>query len=352
MQQWMTEALSHEPSSTARLPSAQGSIGRRGGKGFHKVRGRVRWSAYLYLVPAFVIIGAFHIVPVFYAIFVSLQTGPITDFRFVGVQNYIQALHSQDFWSSLGTTFAYAFMTLPFDIVLGLFFAYLLFRGVRRPGLYRVIFFLPYVVSTVGSSIVWAWVFDPSSGIANLVLQHLGIAPLRWLIEPRGVGQVLAQQLHLSIPAWARGPSLALVAVAIYTVWQTLGYDIVIFLAGLTNLPNDLYDAARVDGANEAQLFRYITVPLLAPTTFFVIVISVIASLQSFNQIFAMNTAAAQSLGGPLGSTNTLTVYIFNELYTYADYGYASTVAVLLSLLILVLTLFNFRFLGRRSEPD
>ena len=110
------------------------------------------------------------------------------------------------------------------------------------------------------------------------------------------------------------------------------------------------FEASRIDGANSVQLFRYITVPLLAPTSFFVIVISVIASLQSFNQIFAMNTAAAQTLGGPLESTNTLTVYMFNQLYTYSNYGYASSIAVLLSIVILIFTLINFRVLGRQPE--
>jgi multiple sugar transport system permease protein len=290
---------------------------------------RVYWRAYLYLVPAYLIVGTFHIAPVFYALYISLNTGSINRFRFVGLGNYVRALSGHDFWGSLGTTFTYAFLTLPVTIVLGLFLAYLLYRGVRKPGIYRVIFFLPYVISTVGSSIVWAWIFDPSSGLANLILRYLGIGPLRWLIEPRGIGEVLAQNAGVTIPSWAYGPSVALLAIVIFTIWQSMGYDIVIFLAGLTNLPTELYDAARIDGANEVQLFRYITVPLLAPTTFFVVVISVIASLQSFNQIFAMNKAAAQSLGGPLGSTNTLTVYMFSELYTYADYGYASTIAVL-----------------------
>jgi ABC-type sugar transport system permease subunit len=342
VQRLSTDRPGRAPSSLQRSQAPSGRGRRR----------HIQWSAYLYLLPAYAIIGGFHILPVFYAIYVSLQTGPITRFRFVGLDNYIQAVHSSDFWHSLATTFIYAGMTLPFNIVLGLFFAYLLYRGIRKPGAYRVVYFLPYVISTVGSSIVWAWIFSPSGGLANIVLKRLGITPLRWLIEPRGVFAVLAQNAHVSIPGWASGPSLALVAVAIFTIWQTLGYDIVLFLAGLTNLPSDLYDAARVDGANEAQLFRHITVPLLAPTTFFVIVISVIASLQSFNQIFAMNTAAAQPLGGPLGSTNTLTVYMFNQLYTYANYGYASTVAVLLSLIILALTLLNFRFLGSRTRVD
>jgi multiple sugar transport system permease protein len=242
-------------------------------------------------------------------------------------------------------------MTMPFTIALGLFFAYLLYQGVRGRGIYRTVFFLPYIVSTVGSAIVWAWVFDPASGLANFILTRIGLPPLRWLIEPTGVFELIATQMHWTIPTWAYGPSLALVAVSIYSIWQSMGYDIVIFLAGLTNIPSELYEAARIDGANPLQLFRYITVPLLAPTTFFVLVISVIYSLQAFNQIFAMNKASAQTtLGGPLGTTSTLTVYMFDQLYTYSNYGYASAIAILLSVLILAFTLFNFRFLGRRVQ--
>jgi multiple sugar transport system permease protein len=312
-------------------------------------RVRAQWPAYLYLLPAFAVIGTFHIFPMFYTIYVSLNRGAINRFRFVGLANYAQAVTSSDFWSSLATTFVYALMTMPVTMILGLFFAYLLFQRVRGQGVYRTVFFLPYVISTVGSSIVWAWVFDPSSGLANLILKGLGLQPLRWLVEPRGVGEIIARQLHTTVPTWAEGPSLALVAIAIFTIWQSMGYDIVIFLAGLTHIPGELYEAARIDGANGWQLFRYITIPMLAPTTLFVVVISVIGSLQSFNQIFAMNRAAAQTLGGPLGSTNTLTVYMFDQLYTYANYGYASTLAVLLSLIILALTLFNLRFFGRHT---
>jgi multiple sugar transport system permease protein len=313
-------------------------------------RRRIQWSAYLYILPAFVIISAFHIIPVFYAIYISLNKGPINKWKFVGLENYIRAFSGAEFWSSLGTTFTYSLLTMPFTIMLGLFFAYLLYQGVRGRGVYRVIFFLPYVVSTVGSAIVWAWVFDPQSGLANFVLKRIGIEPLRWLIEPTGVGELIADRMGWTIPTWAHGPSLALIAISIFAIWQAMGYDVVIFLAGLTNIPGELYEAARMDGANGVQLFRHITLPMLAPTTFFVIVISVIYSLQSFNHIFAMNHAAAQSLGGPLGSTGTLTVYMFDQLYTYSNYGYASAIAIILSLIILALTLFNFRILGRRVQ--
>ncbi|HEX7568551.1 MAG TPA: sugar ABC transporter permease [Anaerolineaceae bacterium] len=309
---------------------------------------RIDWSGYLFILPAFVVLGIFHIFPVFYAFYTSLNKGAINKFQFVGLDNYTRALGSSEFWSSLGTTFTYTLMTIPITILLGLFFAYLLFNVKRGKGVYRSIFFLPYVISTVGSAIVWAVIFDPTSGLANQLLKIVGVGPLRWLIEPSGIFEVLGGQAA-GPSSWLGGPSVALVAIAIFTIWQSMGYDIIIFMAGLTNLPHELYEAARMDGAGPLQLFRYITLPLLAPTTFFVIVISVVGSLQSFNQIFAMNTAAAQSLGGPIGSTNTLTVFMFNQLYSYSNYGYASAIAVLLSLIILVLTLVNFRYLGRRS---
>ncbi len=202
-------------------------------------RRRYEWSAYLYILPAFAILAVFHIFPVFYAIFISLNKGPINHFAFVGLSNYARALGGPDFWSSLVTTFVYALMTLPFTMLLGLFFAYLLYQGIRGKGFFRTVFFLPYVISTVGSSIVWAWVFDPSSGLANQVLAPLGIGPYRWLIEPTGVFQVLGAQFNWNLPAWLQGPSLALLAIAIFSVWQSLGYDIVIFLAGLTNIPGE-----------------------------------------------------------------------------------------------------------------
>jgi multiple sugar transport system permease protein len=316
----------------------------------HSWRQRTDWTAYLYILPAFAILGVFHLFPVGYALFLSFNRGPINQFQFTGLQNYTQALLNPSLWRAVSNTFAFALLTLPITMALGMLFAYLLFQGVKGQATYRVLFFLPYVISTVGSSIVWAWIFDPANGLANQILGHLGVAPLRWLIEPRGVFVIAFGSLGIQPPTWLQGPSLALVAIAIFTIWQSMGYDIVLFLAGLTNIPGELYEAAEIDGASRLQLFRYITVPLLSPTTFFVLVISVIASLQSFNQIFAMNSAAAQTLGGPLEGTNTLTVYMFNQLYTYSNYGYASTIAILLSILILAFTLINFKFFGKRSE--
>jgi multiple sugar transport system permease protein len=313
-------------------------------------RPRAQWFAYFYLLPAFIIIGVFHILPVAYALWISMQTGAVRRFQFAAFTNYARALDAPEFWSALQTTLFYSLGTVPLTMVLALGIAYLLFQRIRGKSIYRMIFFMPYVISTVASAIVWAWVFDPRTGLANHVLAVFNIPPQQWLIEPTGVFKLIGEAWNLALPAWAEGPSLALVAIMVFAVWQSLGFDVVLFLAGLSNINTELYEAARIDGANGWQVFRYITVPLLAPTTFFILVISIIFSLQAFNHIFAMNRSAAQPLGGPLGSTRTLSIFMFQALYEQNRAGYASAIAVLLSLMILAFTFIQFRILGRRTE--
>ncbi len=311
---------------------------------------RVQWFAYLYILPAFLIIGIFHILPVGYALWLSLQSGTVRRFQFTGLDNYVRALTAPEFWSALQTTLFYTLGTVPFTMALGLGIAYLLFQKIRGRSIYRTIYFMPYIISTVASAIVWAWVFDPRTGLANYALALFGIPAQQWLIEPTGIFKLIGENLQISVPGWAEGPSLALVGIMIFAVWQALGFSVVIFLAGLGNINVEVYEAARIDGATGWQVFRYITIPLLAPTTFFILVISLIFSLQAFNHIFAMNRSAAQQLGGPLGTTRTLSIFMFQALYEQNRAGYASAIAVLLSLMILGLTLLQFRVLGQRGE--
>ncbi len=313
-------------------------------------RPRVQWFAYLYILPAFLVIGVFHILPVGYALWLSLQAGTVRRFQFAGLDNYVRALTAPEFWSALQTTLFYTLGTVPFTMALGLGIAYLLFQKIRGRGVYRTVYFMPYIISTVASAIVWAWVFDPRTGLANYALGLFGIPAQQWLIEPTGVFKLIGASLQISVPGWAEGPSLALVGIMIFAVWQALGFSVVIFLAGLGNINAEVYEAARIDGATGWQIFRYITIPLLAPTTFFLLVISLIFSLQAFNHIYAMNRSAAQQLGGPLGTTRTLSIFMFQALYEQNRAGYASAIAVLLSLMILGLTLLQFRVLGGRDE--
>ncbi len=330
------------------------------------------WFAWLYLAPALIILTIFHIIPVAYALWISMQYGTVRNFRLactdadtvakipeaLGVlrgflacfDNYNRALNAPEFWDAMKVTLFYVVGTVPVTMFAALVVAYLLFQKIRGRGVYRAIYFMPHVISTVASAIVWAWVFDPRNGLANHFMQFLGLPPQQWLVEPYGIFKLMGEYFGVLVPEWAEGPSLALVSVMIFSFWQYLGFDVVIFLAGLTNVNPELYEAGKIDGANGAQLFRHITIPLLAPTIFFVTVISVIGAFQAFNHIFAMNRMVAQPLGGPVGATRTISVLMFNTLYAQQRAGYATSIAVLLSLVILALTLIQFKYLGRRGE--
>ncbi len=313
-------------------------------------REHVDWIGYIYLLPALLILTVFHILPAGYAFWISMQGGRIRNFQFIGLDNYINALEAPEFWGALQNTVFYVLGTVPFTMGLGLVVAYLLFQKIRGRGVYRVIYFLPHVISAVASAIVWAWVFNPTGGIANRLLEILRVPGQKWLIESDGLFKLIGAGMGVAVPNSLGGPSLALVAVMIFALWQALGFDVIIFLAGLTSINSELYEAGRIDGANGWQLFRHITIPLLAPTIFFILVISVIGSFQAFNHIYTMNIAASQPLGGPLGTTRTISIYMFDQLYNQNRAGYATSVAVLLSMIIFALTLVQFRFFERGGK--
>lgn len=327
-------------------------------------------TAYLFLLPAAAIIFTFHLWPVVRSFWISLHDWRIRaeTAKFIGVANYQKVLQDDQFWNSLKVTTFYVVGTVPLQLILALFIAYLLFQKVRGLGVYRTIYFLPYITSLVASAAVWATIFNPQHGLMNMVLGAVGIPPQRWLIEPRGVGELIFGHFGLTAPGgalgpsawlrtglskgWAEGPSLALVGIIIFVIWQRLGFDVVIFLAGLGNVPSELYDAAKIDGAGRWQLFRHVTIPLLSPTIFFLTLISVIGAFQAFTHIYTMNTAAAQVTGGPLGSTSTVTIYLVNwfrgEAVPRVSFGYASAIAFVLFFVILGLTLIQNRIGSRR----
>ncbi len=300
--------------------------------------------AYLMLLPAAVVLAVFHLWPVGYAFWLSLHryglrlTGP-----FVGLDNYRRLLGDDKFWSSLATTLSYVIFTVPVSLALSLFIATLLFQKIRFLSVYRTVFFMPYITSLVAAAAVWATLFNATpDSPANRVLAWFGVPWQKWLIEPNGVFQLMAGRWGISLPEWAQGPSLALVTIMLFVVWQRLGYDVVIFLAGLGAIPRELHDAAEIDGAGRWQLFRYITLPLLSPTTFFLTILSTIGALQAFTHIITMNAAAAQPKGGPLDTTMTATVYLFKIFYGEVgrpDYSYATAVAFVLFFIILGFTL-------------
>lgn len=211
---------------------------------------------------------------------------------------------------------------------------------------FRMMFFMPYITSTVASAAVWAYLFSPDYGPINSFLRSIGLPGQKWLGETRGVLELAFLPLGVRLPAWAAGPSLALISLIVYTTWVFVGYDTVIFLAGLVNIPKELYDAAKVDGADGWRLFRHITFPLLSPTTFFLLLITVIGTFRAFNHIYIM------TMGGPGDATTTASIFIFNQMVSYNRYGYSAAISFIVFAVILVLTILQNKFAGERVIYD
>jgi multiple sugar transport system permease protein len=299
--------------------------------------------AYLLLLPAFAVLGVFEFFPVFFGFRISLCNWRVIGCaEYLGLGNYTRAFGDSDVWHSLMVTATYSILSVPIQLGIALVLAYLLFQKIRGKAIYRVLFFMPYITPTVASAAVWAFLYSPDKGLINQAITALGGGRLRWLGEPRGVFELMANNWGISLPDWAGGPSLALVALILFTTWVFVGYDMTIFLAGLGNIPAELYEAAKIDGANGWQLFRRITIPLLSPTTFFLSVLTVIGTFKAFNHIYVM------TMGGPGDATRVASVLIFEQMYQYNRYGYSAALSFILFAVILALTVIQNRLAANR----
>jgi multiple sugar transport system permease protein len=255
----------------------------------------------------------------------------------------IVASGDADMWQGLKVTVFYSIGTVPFQLMFALFLAVLLYRHARGSEIFRMIFFLPYVTPVVASAAVFKGMFSnrPQAPVNSLV-RFLGLEPQLWLREPNGVFNLLAERAGIDIPGWAAGPSLALVAIMIFSIWTFVGYNVVIYLAGLVNISKELTEAAEIDGANRWQIFRHITFPLLSPTTYFLSLVGIIGTFKAFRHIWVMRDGAA------LGTTDPFSVVIFAEFFEKTRYGYAAALAFVLFAIILSLTYINNRVQGSR----
>jgi multiple sugar transport system permease protein len=297
--------------------------------------------AYGLLSPALVLFLGFTAFPVVFGVVISLFNWRIVPREFIGLGNYARALApGSEMWAALGTTITYSLLSVPVQLALAFLLAFLLFQKIGGKSFFRVALFLPYVTSTVASAAVWARLYSPDSGIINEALQGLGLEPLKWLLESKGILTLAANGLGVALPAGVTGPSLALVSIIIYTTWVFVGYDMTIFLAGLGNIPTELYEAARIDGASGWRLMRHITLPLLSPTTFFISLITIIGTFKAFNHIWVMT-------GGDNGTT-TASILIYQQMYEYQRAGYASALAFLLFSVILVVTIAQNKLASER----
>ncbi len=303
-------------------------------------------SALLYILPAAAVVFTFRLVPILAAFtfsFFDIKMGALVGY--VGLGHYGKLFQDPTFWHSLSTTLWFVLGTVPPAIFASLFFALLLNRKIRALGLYRMVYFIPVVTSMVAVAVIWKWILEPEIGILNFLLEGLGAGRLGWLSESRGIFQMMAGSIGIHLPDWAGGPSLALISLALVNTWKGLGYNIVIFLAGLQNIPQQQYEAARIDGAGNWQLFRYVTWPMLSPTTFYVFIMSTIVSFQTFSLVYLMTSPP----GGPEDSTKVLVYYLFDKGFTPpASLGRASAVALVLFIIILTLTIVQRRVAEKR----
>jgi multiple sugar transport system permease protein/sn-glycerol 3-phosphate transport system permease protein len=279
-------------------------------------------APWLYLAPALLCLGLFVYWPVVWSLWLSVHRWDfLAESRpFVGLANYRELVGSGEFHNALERTFLFTLFTVPLRLGLALLLAQLLVEATPLRRLARAVLFAPYATSGVAVALVWSWIFNADVGLANALLRALGAAGLPWLTST----------------------DLAILSVAIVAVWKSLGYDVVVFTAGLAAIPRDVHEAASLDGAGRFARFRYVTVPLLMPTTFFLLCVMVIDSFQTFTLV------AVMTRGGPAWSTDLLVHLLYRTSFVYFEIGRGAALAIVLFVGLLFLTWLQFRTIGRR----
>ncbi|MDT8899442.1 sugar ABC transporter permease [Thermanaerothrix sp. 4228-RoL] len=274
-------------------------------------------TALIALLPAIIVFGVFNIIPLGYTAYLSLLKwdGFSIERQFVGFQNFLELLSSTYLWNSLKATIYYTLGVIGLSLPFGLLVAILLNSGLKGQVAFRTLYFLPVVTSTVAASMVWKLMLDPGSGYINVILREIGFSP----------------------PAWLRDTHWAMPAVILLGVWKRIGFNMVIYLAGLQSIPREYYEAARVDGATSLAQIRYITIPLLAPTTALLIVMAMIDSFLLFDQVFVLTG------GGPAGATDVIGFLLYRYAFRYFDLGKASAIAWIMFIFIASVTLIQWR---------
>jgi ABC-type sugar transport system permease subunit len=276
---------------------------------------------------------------------VSASLGAAAFFFFVDFKRMWE-LGNDDFFRSLIYTVFYSAGTVPMQLALSLVLAYVLFQGIRGQGWFRLIYFLPYIAPSVATAVVFKRIFSlRETGLANEFLSVVGIPPLKWLHEAKGINPLMLDLINQGLGtnlqwptiadplgAFLSGPSLALVSIIIYNIWVFVGYDTVIYLAGLGNIPHELYEAAKIDGAGTWSLLRRVTIPLLSPTTFFLMVIGTIGTFKAFNHIWIMYERASR------GTVDVASVLIFRVFRSNGQFGEAAAMSFILFGVILALS--------------
>ncbi len=280
---------------------------------FAKFINNQNYAAWIFILPAILGTFIFIIIPMICSFGLSFTKWDLLNsVEFVGLQNYVQLFQSDLFYKILSNTVVFALATSILGVIIPLILASILNSKIRGSEFYKTAYFLPFITPMVVVGIVWAWIFDPNIGLLNQVLQ-----------------------IHIN---WLYDSKYAMQALIIVSVWKLIGYNMIIFLSSMSGISQSMFEAAKIDGANAFQTFKNVTIPLLSPTIFFVVIITAISSFQVFDLIYLMTQ------GGPFDSTNVLVYAIYKNAFEYFHVGKASAIAYVLFLIILVLTLVQWHF--------
>ncbi|MFD0959692.1 carbohydrate ABC transporter permease [Paenibacillus chungangensis] len=279
-------------------------------------------AAYLFTLPAFLILFGFHIMPAFVSLWLSLfEWNGLTDKWFIGIDNFIQAVQDKAFLKSIVNTFLLAAISIPLSLSLATVTAVLLNQKIRGLAMYRTIYFIPVVTMMIAVGVIWKWMYNSDFGLINILLGYA----------------------QLPQPNWLTDPAFIMLSIALVAVWSNIGYNVVILLAGLQGISGSYYEAAEIDGASPVHKFFRITLPLLTPSLFFLLVISLISTLQVFDLIFVMTNGNSTLLE----TARTMVYGIYEQGFINFNMGYASAQAVLLFVIIMIITLIQMRWQKR-----
>jgi multiple sugar transport system permease protein len=281
-----------------------------------QLKPKVNWReaiwGYIFVAPGFFFVFAFVLIPVVSALGISFTNwNLINSPQFVGLENYQQILTDPVAVKTLLNTFYFTFISVPVSLAISLVLAVLLNQKIRGLTFFRTAFYIPVISSTVAVAMVFLWIFDSNYGLMNQFIGIFGVSPINWLTDTR----------------------FAMPAVIMVTVWRSLGFNMIIYLAALQDVPSDIHDAAAIDGAGEIQKFFNIILPLISPAVFFTSITGIISSFQSFDLVYNMTN------GGPARSTYLIGYYIWEQAFKYLHMGYGSALAFVLFLAIAILTL-------------
>ena len=279
----------------------------------HRSKDKENLYGWLFVLPGFMVLAVFWIWPVADSIYLSFSDWDMIspDYKMVGLKNYISLLGSTTFEQALTNTFVFAVgVTVP-TLILGFIIAVIMNHASFGVGIYRTIMFAPYITPMIAASIVWSWIYEPRVGILNFLLNCVGLPGSKW----------------------NQSMSTAMLSVIIITIWKQAGYTMIFYLEGIRKVPRGLLEAAEIDGASPFQRLMHIVVPMVSPTTFFLVIMSTIATMQAYDQIQVLTK------GGPAGATRTILYYYYQEAFSKFNTGKASAIALVLVIITVGLSL-------------